>query len=75
MNWQNISRTLYQWLMTFGPRLLFGLIAVVVGLWLIGVLRRWMNHHLLRKDVTSGNGDPDLLYHRDHLRQPHHHHP
>jgi small conductance mechanosensitive channel len=53
MNAQKIYDAVYHWLVTTGPRLLFGIIAVFVGLWLIRVIKRWLNGHLMRKDVTS----------------------
>lgn len=41
------------WVLTVGPRILVGIGVILLGLWLIGIVKKWMNHHLLKKDITS----------------------
>ena len=43
----------YNWILLVGPRIIVGLIIIFIGLWLIRMLKKWLNHHLLKKDVTS----------------------
>jgi small conductance mechanosensitive channel len=43
----------YNWLLTVGPKILAGLVVIFIGIWLIRLLKRWLNNHLLRRDVTS----------------------
>lgn len=43
----------FNWLLTVGPKILVGLILLVVGFWLIRLTKRWLNSHMLRKDITS----------------------
>jgi small conductance mechanosensitive channel len=43
----------YDWILTVGPKILIGIIIVFIGIWLIRVLKKWLNHHLWKKDVTS----------------------
>src|SRR6478672_7756185 len=35
------------------PKVLFGLVIVAVGLWLISLLKKWLTNHLLKKKVNS----------------------
>jgi small conductance mechanosensitive channel len=53
MDWNKFYNQAYSWLLTVGPKILVGTIIVLVGLWLIRVLKKWMNHHLLKKEVSS----------------------
>jgi small conductance mechanosensitive channel len=53
MKWDKFYEQAYNWLLTVGPRILVGIVVVFIGLWTIRLLKRWMNGHLLRKDVTS----------------------
>jgi small conductance mechanosensitive channel len=41
----------YNWLITYGPRLLIGIVILFVGLWLIRLLSRWLHNGLIKKDV------------------------
>ena len=43
----------WAWLLDVGPKILIGLLVIFIGLWLIRMLKRWLNHHLLKRDVTS----------------------
>jgi small conductance mechanosensitive channel len=53
MDWNKFYDKAYTWILTVGPKILIGLIIVFVGLWLIRVIKRWMNHHLMKRDVAS----------------------
>jgi len=53
MKWDKFYDQAFNWLMTVGPRILIGVVVVFLGLWLIRFLKKWLNKHLLRKDVTS----------------------
>lgn len=41
----------YDWILTFGPRLLIAIIILAIGFWLIRLLKRWMNSRWKHKDV------------------------
>ncbi|MFL5741404.1 MAG: mechanosensitive ion channel family protein [Flavisolibacter sp.] len=43
----------YNWILIEGPRILVGVILILLGLWLIRAVKRWLNHHLLKRDVTG----------------------
>jgi len=45
----------YSWILNTGPSLLFGIIILIAGFWLIKVLSRWMSGHMNRKNI-----DPSL---------------
>lgn len=53
MQWTRIYDRAYSWILTVGPRLFFGLVVFVLGFWLIRTAKKWLNHHLLRKEVGS----------------------
>lgn len=53
MDWNKFYNQLYAWLFTVGPKILLGIIAIFVGLWLIRIVKKWLNVHLLKRDVTS----------------------
>lgn len=41
------------WLITKGPRILFGLLVLVLGFWLIKFFKKWLNNSLKKKDIHS----------------------
>lgn len=45
----------YSWILNIGPRLAIAIVVVIVGFWLIRVIKRWMTHHMISKDF-----DPSL---------------
>ncbi len=53
MNWDSFYAKASTWVMTMAPKVLFGLVVVAIGLWLISLLKKWMTNHLLRKEVNS----------------------
>jgi small conductance mechanosensitive channel len=42
----------YDWLITFGPRFLIGILVLIAGLWLIRVFARWSQGRMHKKDVN-----------------------
>jgi small conductance mechanosensitive channel len=42
----------YDWLISFGPRLVIGMLVLFVGLWLIRLLARWSHNRMQKKDVN-----------------------
>lgn len=53
MNWDKFYNQAYMWILTVGPKIILGIIVVVLGLWFIRMAKKWLNGHLLRRDVTS----------------------
>jgi small conductance mechanosensitive channel len=53
MNWNKFQDQAYNWLLTVGPKILMGLAVLFAGLWFARFLKKWLNGHLLRKDVSS----------------------
>ena len=53
MDWNKFYTKAYDWILTVGPKILLATIVVFVGLWLIRLLKKWLNLHLLKKDVSS----------------------
>jgi small conductance mechanosensitive channel len=53
MDVNKIYGRMINWFLTVGPRIVFGIIIVFIGIWMIRILKKWLNKHLLRKDVTS----------------------
>ena len=52
MNFEKFYSRAYDWLLTFGPRFLIGMIVLFVGLWLIKMLARWSHSRMEKKDVN-----------------------
>jgi small conductance mechanosensitive channel len=55
MDMEKLYDKIYTWMLTVGPRLIIAVIVVIVGMWLIRVLKRWMNNHMIARDF-----DPSL---------------
>ena len=53
MNWTKFYNQAYTWILVVGPKIILGIILLFVGLWLIKYLKKWLNRHLLHKDITS----------------------
>lgn len=53
MDWDKFYTQAYDWILTVGPKILFGSLVVFLGLWVIRILKKWLNLRLLRKDVSS----------------------
>jgi small conductance mechanosensitive channel len=45
----------FDWILTVGPRIIIAILILIIGLWLIKILNRWLKGVLYRKDV-----DPSL---------------
>jgi small conductance mechanosensitive channel len=43
----------YSWILTVGPKILIGIILLLLGFWLIRIFRGWMMRHMIRKDISS----------------------
>lgn len=43
----------YNWLLTHGPKIVFGIIFYLIGLWFVGILKKWMRGHMNRKSIHS----------------------
>jgi small conductance mechanosensitive channel len=55
MDMEKLYDKVYSWILTVGPRLIIAIIVVIVGFWLIRVLKRLMNNHMIAKEF-----DPSL---------------
>jgi small conductance mechanosensitive channel len=51
MNLNKFYDHAYDWVIRYGPRFLFGLLALFLGLWLIKVLIRWSHNGMHRKEL------------------------
>jgi small conductance mechanosensitive channel len=41
----------YNWLISFGPRLLLAIAVLVIGLWITKWIKKWLNNHFNRKSI------------------------
>jgi small conductance mechanosensitive channel len=53
MDIQKFYNQAYAWIITIGPRILFAIVLAILGLWFIRIIFKWMEHHLMKRDVTS----------------------
>jgi small conductance mechanosensitive channel len=53
MDEQKIYEKAYAWMITFGPRILLAVIILIVGIWLIRLLKKWFGNFLSRKSLDS----------------------
>ena len=53
MDWNKLYERAYTWIFTEGPRILIGVLLVLLGLWIIGFIKRWLNHHFYKREVNS----------------------
>jgi small conductance mechanosensitive channel len=51
MNVQKFYDHVYEWLLSYGPRFVIGLLVLFVGLWLIKILLRWSQGRMSNKKV------------------------
>jgi small conductance mechanosensitive channel len=56
-NWDTFYNKAYNWIISFGPRILLGLLILFIGLWLIRVFNR-----IFRKTLSKHNFNPSLRY-------------
>lgn len=53
MDERNIYDKIVNWVITFGPRILLAIIVLVIGIWLIRLLRRWFGNILGRRKLDK----------------------
>jgi small conductance mechanosensitive channel len=51
MNLNKFYDHAYDWIIGYGPRFLFGMLALFIGLWLIKILLRWSHNGMHRKEL------------------------
>src|SRR5206468_11933141 len=51
MDFQKLYDRAYNWILTFGPRIIIAIIILFVGLWLIKVFKKWLFNFLKRRHV------------------------
>lgn len=51
MNTEKVYNKAFDWLLTYGPKILIGLVVLFVGLWIIKLLIRWAHSSMHKKDV------------------------
>ena len=56
-DWEKFYNRAYDWLLSYGPRILAAIILLLVGFWLIRVMNRWMKRTLEHKKFN-----PSLRY-------------
>lgn len=52
INWKDISRRVYEWILEFGPGILLSIIVFFLGLFLIRVINGWIKKGVSRKGVN-----------------------
>ena len=53
MNIQKFYEQAYQWIVTIGPRIVIAIVVLFLGSWLTRITKKWLNRHLLRKEVNT----------------------
>jgi len=53
MEWQKFYDKAYTWILTIGPRILVGIVILIVGLWLIRLIKKGMYHHMKQKEFDA----------------------
>lgn len=53
MDWNKFYNSAYTWIITVGPKIILGIIVILLGLWLIRFVKKWLTGHLMRRNVTS----------------------
>lgn len=43
----------YQWMITVGPRLILGIVVLVVGLWLVKLLIKWLQGRMQKRNIDA----------------------
>jgi small conductance mechanosensitive channel len=56
-NWDTFYDKAYNWIISFGPRIIIGLILLFIGLWLIRLFNR-----IFKKTLAKHNFNPSLRY-------------
>jgi small conductance mechanosensitive channel len=53
MDWAKFYQQAYVWLLSYVPRIIVGIVVLLLGFWFIRITKRWLTRHMLRKDITS----------------------
>lgn len=53
MDWNKFYNEAYTWVFRVGPKIIIGIVIIFVGLWLIRILKKWLNGHFMRREITS----------------------
>ena len=60
MNLEKFYSRAYDWIIIYGPRLLLGLLVLIVGFWLIKILMKWIQGRMHKREVDA-TAKPFLL--------------
>lgn len=55
MNWNKLLERAYNWFLTIGPRIVVALFLLVIGLYLLRFVKKWLNTHFTKREF-----DPSL---------------
>ncbi|WP_336514529.1 mechanosensitive ion channel family protein [Pollutibacter soli] len=53
MNMKMWMDKLYQWILEYGPRIALAIILLLIGLWVIRLIRKWFHNRFLKRRVDS----------------------
>ena len=53
MNWDKFYNKAYDWILIYGPKIILGIILLIIGFWFIRFVKKWLNGHLLKRDIHS----------------------
>ena len=53
MNFDTWSQKAYQWLIHAGPKLLIGIVLLLIGFWVISLIKRWIKYIFSKKDMDN----------------------
>ena len=53
INLDEIYQQGVDWVVTRGPRILFGLLLLMIGFWVIKIFKKWLNNSLKKKNIHS----------------------
>lgn len=56
-DWEKFYDKVYSWIITYGPRVILAIIALIIGIWLIRILNRW-----IKKGMKRRSFNPSLRY-------------
>jgi len=51
-DWKKFYDQAYGWLLTYGPKIIIAIIVLLIGIWLIRILNRWIKKGLLVKRIN-----------------------
>lgn len=53
MEWQKFYDKAYSWILNIGPRILIAIVILIIGLWLIRLIKKGMYRHMERKEFDA----------------------